>query len=107
MAYTEYDCAPTDESCIQVRANSNYVAAMREQAARLVKLLESRYADRPHDIHFSVASCGHDFGDYLEIRCHHKLDSSKPYWFHIDSTWPRTWDEAATPCPYEAVTEDE
>lgn len=92
MEYIEYETAPSDESCVQVNSNEDYMPAMRKEAERFRAMLERRFPNAPG--YWSIKSCPHDFGSYLEMRYNYDEDEEGLEWMSfIDNNFPRTWDD--------------
>jgi len=89
MQYIEFDSTPYEEDCVQVRTGENYMPAMRAQANRMIEMLEARFPDAPG--YFSIKSCPHDFGSYLEIRYCFEGDDGWGWANFIEDNWPSTW----------------
>jgi len=90
--YLEFETSPTNETCVQVSKDTDYMPAMRQEAKRMLELLEVRFPEAPG--YFTANKCYHDFGTYLEIRYHFDDDDkSWEYANFIESNWPLTWSD--------------
>jgi hypothetical protein len=90
--YLEFDCSPTNEAGVQVSKTDDYLPAMREEAKRMIDLLEKKFPDAPG--YFCIKRQSHDFGTYLEIR--YVFDEEEDGWDytnHIENNWPKTWND--------------
>ena len=88
--YVEFDCSPTDETGVSVSKTEEYMPKMREEANRMIDLLETKFQDAPGE--FKRSRCEHDFGPYLEIRYCFTDDEYNWKWANfIESNWPVTW----------------
>ena len=90
--YLEFDCSPTNEVGVGISKTDDYLPAMREEARRMIALLEKKFPDAPGD--FRIKSQPHDFGTYLEIRYYFDEDENGwDYANHIENNWPNTWED--------------
>ena len=91
--YLEFETTPSDENCVQVSRNEDYMPKMREEAVRFKTMLEARFPDVPG--FFSIKSCPHDFGSYLELRYNYNGDSEEEIEScnFVESNMPLTWED--------------
>jgi len=64
--YIEISTTPDLEDCVQVKSNSDYLPAMREEAYRYLAMLKKRFPFAGEV--FRIKTCPHDFGSYLQIK---------------------------------------
>ena len=94
--YLEFDTAPTEESCVQVkRDDDSYYDEMRAEAVRLVKLLEKKFVNMPDDCYFGIKRQDLDFGTYLMVCVFYDSDDEEQVKFmnFVERHFPRTWDD--------------
>jgi len=103
----ELETTPTEEACVQVSRDADYMPAMREEARRFRALLAQAYPPPP-GCRIVTKSAGHDFGPYLYTSLvFDSEDEIGTAWaYHIEGNTPRTWPElealAANPQPIPA-----
>ena len=90
--YIEFDCSPIEETCVQVSSKEDYMPQMREQAKRMLSLLQKKFNKFPG--YFSIKAQSHDFGTYLEIRYFFDADeegykSARA----VETHYPLTWND--------------
>ena len=88
MEYIEFDCSPTNENCVQLDKNTDYMPAMRAEANRMIELLNKRFPQ--FDGQFYKGRCEHEFGPYLEIRFRYDNDDEMCF---VEKHYPQTWDD--------------
>jgi len=92
MDYIEFETSPSDEPCVQVDSNADYMPAMKAEASRMLELLEQRFPDL--EGHFKISRQSHDFGSYLEIRfCYCDNDNGIKEMQFVEENYPRTWND--------------
>ncbi len=92
MLYIEFDTSPINEPGVQVSHGTDYLPAMRNEAKRMLELLQNRFPDV--EGYFSIKSCEHDFGTYLEIRFHYEdSDKGVKEMQHVEQNYPLTWSD--------------
>ena len=92
MDYIEFDCSPTNEDCVNIDSQSEYMPAMRTEANRMKELLEKRFPDV--NGHFTIKSVPHDFGSYLEMRFNFSDDEDGiKEMQHVETHYPTTWED--------------
>lgn len=90
--YIEFDTTPVNEDCVSISQTEDYLPKMREEANRMITLLNKKFPDVPGD--FSIKRQNHDFGPYLEIRYY--FDDDESGWSVanlVESNWPLTWED--------------
>jgi hypothetical protein len=103
--YIEFDTSPTNEDCVSVSKTEDYIPKMKEEANRMVALLDKKFQNLPG--YFGRKTVSHDFGSYIEIRYY--FDDDAEGWASsnfVESNWPMTWNDDAT-CKFEFVASSE
>lgn len=95
--FMEFECTPSNESCVQVDPSSDYMPAMREEARRMIELLNGRFPDLEGE--FRIARANHDFGSYIEIRFYYdETERGYAEMNFVESNWPMTWKDTEPVC---------
>jgi len=90
--FIEFDCSPVNETCVQVSSKEDYMPQMRQEAKKMLSLLEKKFNNFPGE--FMIKSYEHDFGTYLEIRYYFDADeegykSARA----VETHYPLTWND--------------
>lgn len=67
--YIYVGSAPTDEDCVQVTRDADYLPAMRAECLRYIAALRAKYGPEPEGAELRLKREGHDFGPYIEVVC--------------------------------------
>ena len=90
MPYLEFDCSPINEDCVQLSDREDYMPAMREEARRMIAMLNKRFPDCEGD--FRIGTCLHDKGSYLEIRFYYEETEEGYHRCNfVENNYPETW----------------
>jgi len=89
--YIEISTTPDLEDCVQVKSNSDYLPAMREEAYRYLAMLKKRFPFAGEV--FRIKTCPHDFGSYLQIKILYEQGTkSESLAYFIENNLPSHWD---------------
>ena len=88
----EISCTPFDEKCVQVSSEKDYMFDMRKEAYKYKTMLEKKFANC-NKIDFSIKTCQHDFGPYLEIHINFDDMDETSYGqaIFVENNLPATW----------------
>lgn len=59
---------PVGERCAQLNHTNNFLAMAKMEARTYIKQLKRVYGENPEGTNFAIATCPHDFGDYIDIK---------------------------------------
>lgn len=85
---------PTDEDCVSVDPNTDYLPAMTEECRRYRDMLRAMHPDAPAGVTFGVKTFQHEFGQYKEVVVYYDDDNEEQcrYVFYVEDTLPTTWE---------------
>ena len=95
--WIEIGSTPSDEDCVQVSREGDYLPAMRRECRAFAHQLLRQFAPIPEGADIGIKSNPHDFGTYLEVVAY--FDDSYPesveWAFGIEANTPAEWDNEA------------
>lgn len=93
--YMEIGSSPTEEDCIMVSKDVDYIPEMRRQARIFRDQLVRQFGNPPVGASLLVKTFHHDFGPYMEVVCYFDdtIEASEEYALKIEGNTPEKWDE--------------
>ena|SRR3990167_1272859 len=97
---------PSDEECVQVSKNQDYLGDMKREVKRYKDYLERLFSipeELEGDCFFSIKSNSHDFGTYYEvvIKFNDEVDLAGEFASYVEHYCPQTWDETLIPVSWD------
>ena len=88
--------APSEEDCVQVSQDPNYIAAMYEECKRWKSSLMDKFPiPEGLNVHFGIKRFPHDFGEYMEVALYYddRDEEAMDFAFEVENTMPERWDD--------------
>lgn len=92
--YLSLGSSPTEEPCVSVSSNGDYVIEMKKECSRFKKMLEEIFVDRPENCSFAAKAFPHDFGTYYEVVIYYddSNENEGNFAFFVEENIPDFWE---------------
>ena len=84
---------PTEEDCVQVSKNGEYLDEMKAEALRYKEFLQRRFPNSK--CVFRLERSAHEFGEYIDVVARYHVDDMREYShaLFVENNLPKTWSD--------------